>query len=100
MATHSSIPVWKIPWTEEHGELEFTRLQRVGHDSAFTHACISKEQNREITSYVHWRKKMLKTQKKKFFFQPVTTCSPACWLFNIIETAWLSQLCLYTSIPS
>ena len=22
MATHSSIPVWKIPWTEEPGELQ------------------------------------------------------------------------------
>ena len=21
MATHSSIPAWKIPWTEEHGRL-------------------------------------------------------------------------------
>jgi len=26
MATHSSIPAWRIPWTEE--------LQRVGHDWA------------------------------------------------------------------
>ena len=22
MATHSSIPTWKIPWTEESGELQ------------------------------------------------------------------------------
>ena len=22
MATHSSILVWRIPWTEEHGELQ------------------------------------------------------------------------------
>ena len=26
MATHSSIPAWKIPWTEEPGE-----LQSMGH---------------------------------------------------------------------
>ena len=31
MATHSSILVWKIPWTEEPGGLESTGLQRVGH---------------------------------------------------------------------
>ena len=31
-ATHSSILAWKIPWTEEHGTLQFMELQRVGHD--------------------------------------------------------------------
>ena len=30
MATHSSIFAWKIPWTEEPGELQFIRLLRVG----------------------------------------------------------------------
>ena len=30
MATHSSILAWKIPWTEEPGELQSMRLQRVG----------------------------------------------------------------------
>ena len=32
MATHSSILAWKIPWMEESGRLQFTGLQRVGHD--------------------------------------------------------------------
>ena len=27
MATHSSIPAWRIPWTEEPGGLQFMRLQ-------------------------------------------------------------------------
>ena len=27
MATHSSILVWEFPWTEEHGGLQFMRLQ-------------------------------------------------------------------------
>ena len=40
MATHSSILARKIPWTEESGELESTRLQRVGQDCANEHACI------------------------------------------------------------
>ena len=30
MATHSSILAWRIPWTEELGRLQSTRLQRVG----------------------------------------------------------------------
>ena len=32
MATHSSIPAWKIPWTEELGRLQSMGLQRVGQD--------------------------------------------------------------------
>ena len=33
MATHSSFLAWKIPWTEEPGELQSIGSQRVGHDS-------------------------------------------------------------------
>ena len=32
METHSSILVWKIPWTEEPGGLQSMGLQRVGHN--------------------------------------------------------------------
>ena len=32
MATHSSILVWRIPWTEEAGGLRSMGSQRVGHD--------------------------------------------------------------------
>ena len=32
MATHSSILVWRIPWTEEPGGLQSMGSQRVGHD--------------------------------------------------------------------
>ena len=32
MATHSSIPAWKIPWTEEPGGLQSMGSQRIGHD--------------------------------------------------------------------
>ena len=32
MATHSSILVWRIPWTEEPGRLQSIGLQRVRHD--------------------------------------------------------------------
>ena len=34
MATRSSIFAWKIPWTEEPGELQSIGLQKVRHDSA------------------------------------------------------------------
>ena len=32
MATHSSIPAWEIPWTEEPGGLQSKGSQRAGHD--------------------------------------------------------------------
>ena len=32
VATHSSIPAWRIPQTEEPGGLQLMGLQRVRHD--------------------------------------------------------------------
>ena len=32
MATHSSIPAWEIPWTEEPGGLQSMESQRVRHN--------------------------------------------------------------------
>ena len=32
MATHSSILVWRIPWTEEPGELQSVGSQRLRRD--------------------------------------------------------------------
>ena len=37
MATHSSIPPWEIPQTEEPGGLWSMGLQRVGHDWSDMH---------------------------------------------------------------
>ena len=38
--THSSIPAWEIPWTEEPGGLQSAGSQRVGHDRSNTHTHI------------------------------------------------------------
>ena len=32
MTTHSNIPVWRNPWTEEPGGLQPMGSQRVGHN--------------------------------------------------------------------
>ena len=37
MTTHSSILAWKIPWTEEPGELQSNGSQRVRHDRVTKH---------------------------------------------------------------
>ena len=34
MATHPSIPAWKIPWTEEPAGLQFMESQRLRHNWA------------------------------------------------------------------
>ena len=31
LATHSSIPAWRIPWTEEPSGLQSTGSERAGH---------------------------------------------------------------------
>ena len=41
MATHSSILVWRTPWTEKPGGLQFMGSQRVGHDG------VTEQQNGE-----------------------------------------------------
>ena len=46
MATHFSILVWEIPWTEEPGGLQSLGLQRVRHDWA------TKQQGGKLESYV------------------------------------------------
>ena len=37
MASHSRILVWRIPWTEEPGELQFMESQRVGLSNFYFH---------------------------------------------------------------
>ena len=32
MATHSNIPAWKVPWTEEPGRLQSMGSPRLGYD--------------------------------------------------------------------
>ena len=37
MATHSSVLVWRSPWTEDPGGLQSMGLQRVVHNCAHAH---------------------------------------------------------------
>ena len=41
MATHFSILAWRIPWMEEPGGLQSSRLHRVGHN------CVTEQQQKE-----------------------------------------------------
>ena len=51
MAIHSSILIWKIPWTEEPAGLQSMGLQSVGHDwitKTLTHATGEDQRNSPI----------------------------------------------------
>ena len=52
-ATHSSILVWRIPWTEEPGGLESMGSQRVGHDWA-TFTLLGPRDRRAGTCFKGW----------------------------------------------
>ena len=58
MTSHSSIPAWRIPWTEEPGGLQSVGSQRVGHDWA-TNSILIKVSPRYLTrrgeSCVFWK---------------------------------------------
>ena len=47
MATHTSIPAWRIPWIEEPGGLQSTESQRVGHDWV-TETCTPNDLGRTV----------------------------------------------------
>ena len=59
MATHSSLLVWKILWTEEPGGLQSMGSQRVGYNWAHTHQilfnilCLVVEQSLCHYSFIH-----------------------------------------------
>ena len=40
MATHSSILVWRIPWTEDPGGLQSMGSQRVGYELSMHTRCL------------------------------------------------------------
>ena len=53
VATHPSVPAWRIPWTEEPGGLQSMGSQRVGHDWATnTHIEIRKWKLRKVVCHI------------------------------------------------
>ena len=40
MATHSSVPAWRVPWTEEPGGRQSMGSQRVSTTEVTKHACM------------------------------------------------------------
>ena len=49
MVTHPSILAWRIPWTQEPGELWSMGLQRVGHAGSDLAACVKASSQKDKT---------------------------------------------------
>ena len=89
IATHSSIPAWRIPWMEEPGGLQSSGSQRVGHDRA------------TLLSLSHFLKSSFKKLKscyrqadiQKEYWHKANHCSTICnckrrLADNVTTTSW------------
>ena len=62
MATHSSVPAWEIPRTEEPDGLQFMASQSQTRLSSRTHMKLEQEDCKDTRS----RKQYVKARKRKF----------------------------------
>ena len=91
MAIHSSIPAWRIPWTEEPGGLQSMGSQRVGHKWSDLSCTDTWKQ----TLVGHWEdcsRCMLLLHVS--FLETIRVCSAHCWE----EVLWLWISCAPCSI--
>ena len=54
MSTHSNVLIWRMPWTEEPGGLQFMKSQRVGHNWV-THTHAHTHTHRHTHTHAHTR---------------------------------------------
>ena len=93
MATHSSILVWRIPWTEEPGRLQSMRPQTVKTQLS-THTIITSEVNFFISSILkflitpkHYTWKILSCFDSGSKLRP-THCNWLVYLLSLIHFYW------------
>ena len=68
MATHSSIPAWRIPWREEPGRLQSMRSQRIGHDWATSFFHFDTQFIKNFLNFIYfWWNKWNQVGKLKLF---------------------------------
>ena len=65
LATHSSILVWKIPWTEETGGLQFIGSQWVRHDQNTKPPTTKRESGDKMQSKIDSKSSIHLKKKKK-----------------------------------
>ena len=90
VATHSSILVWEIPWTEEHGGLPSIGLQRVGYNLA------TKQQQMLIFQVLHKEKSsFIMVQDEKLEKAMAPHSSTLAW-----KIPWTEETCGLQSMGS
>ena len=68
MATHSSIPAWRIPWREEPGRLQSMGSQRIGHDWATSFFHFDTQFIKNFLNFIYfWWNKWNQVGKLKLF---------------------------------
>ena len=78
MATHSSILVWEIPWTEEPDRLQSMGLQRLGHD-------LTTEQQQ----HPHWNGQNLEYRHHRLQGGCGPTGTHHCWWeCKVVQPLW------------
>ena len=63
MATHSSILAWRIPWTEEPGELQSMGSQRVRHVCATLTSLLVNKEGQAPDFPSHLKKQLIKPEQ-------------------------------------
>ena len=99
MATHSRIPAWRIPWTEEHFWVQSTGLQRVRHDwvTSLTHSNYGEdnEDNGDLPSKDPMHVLLYSVPPN---LQQVTTDPCLHWrLLDTHKKVWVSLLCTWNN---
>ena len=80
MFTHSSIPAWRIPWTEEPGRLQSMVSQRVGQTKVTEHMCtVCRKQK---LWYCLWPTLSLTTSMSSTLMHPVCHQSLFVLMYN------------------
>ena len=84
MATHSSIPAWRIPWTEEPGGLQSTGLRRVRYD--WTTNTFTSFPLKNAYAYMTWLSRergcpLATTEPFPDLGHPVPAVLYPCWVF-------------------
>ena len=88
MATHSSIPAWRIPWTEEPGGLQSMGLQRVRNNSATNTFTFQGTQERDKPKGPQNRGQKVPGPSRQFVCSPAIKTSRQS-LFSV-TSPWLS----------
>ena len=90
---HSSILAWRIPWTEDPGELESMESQRFGHNwviNTHTHVCVCVC----VCVFPNRNPQVVHFQRCKCEFTCSITCQLTCLAYTVHPLQSIALLCI------